>query len=182
MSTQHQALTSKVFDLFQYEKILQNSTIGFLLLLQLANKRKKLFIYRKEGAWPPQGGRTKCRGKGCQVWRVRAPLLQVQPPSVNQTQTKGEGATSMDEGLPPQEGATSPRGAHLPRPTSSNLIRFTINQIPITWIVFPLTFGLTLPLILLQICPPLFFFYFHLADFIELKCTFLGFEGKIKIK
>jgi hypothetical protein len=54
-------LTSKVFDLFQYEKVLQNSTIGFLLLLQLANKRKKLFIYRrgahgllKEGA--PSGG------------------------------------------------------------------------------------------------------------------------------
>jgi hypothetical protein len=61
MSTQHQSLTSKVFDLFQYEKVLQNSTIGFLLLLQLANKRKKLFIYRrgahgllKEGA--PSGG------------------------------------------------------------------------------------------------------------------------------
>jgi hypothetical protein len=62
MSTQHQSLTSKVFDLFQYEKVLQNSTIGFLLLLQLANKRKKLFIYRrgahgllKEGA--PSGGK-----------------------------------------------------------------------------------------------------------------------------
>ena len=61
MSTQHQSLTSKVFDLFQYEKVLQDSTIGFLLLLQLANKRKKLFIYRrgahgllKEGA--PSGG------------------------------------------------------------------------------------------------------------------------------
>jgi hypothetical protein len=60
MSTQHRSLTSKVFVLFQYEKVLQNSTIGFLLLLQLANKRKKLFIYRKEGAWAPQGGRTTC--------------------------------------------------------------------------------------------------------------------------
>ena len=47
MSTQHQSLTSKVFDLFQYEKVLQSSTIGFLLLLQLANERKKLFIYRR---------------------------------------------------------------------------------------------------------------------------------------
>jgi hypothetical protein len=28
-------------------KVLQNITIGFLLLLQLANKRKKLFIYRR---------------------------------------------------------------------------------------------------------------------------------------
>jgi hypothetical protein len=110
------------------------------------------------------------------------PLLSYQPPSVKILQGKGEGATSLHKGLPPQEGATSPRGAHLPRPTSSILKRFAINQIPITWIVFPLTFGLTLLLILLQICPPLFFFYFHLADFIELKCTFLGFEGKIKIK
>jgi hypothetical protein len=130
MSTQHQALTSKVFDLFQYEKILQNSTIGFLLLLQLANKRKKLFIYRKEGAWPPQGGRTKWRGKGCQVWRVRAPLLQVQPPSVNQTQTKGEGATSMDEGLPPQEVRhLSKRGAPFKAHRCSNLTRFTNHQL-----------------------------------------------------
>jgi hypothetical protein len=88
----------------------------------------------------------------------------------------------MDEGLPPQKGATSPRGAHLPRPTSSILTRFTINQIPITWIVFPLTFRLTLHSSLLHFCPPLFFFLFHLADFSELKCTFLGFEGKIKIK
>ena len=123
------------------------------------------------------------------------PLLSYQPPSAKILQGKGEGATSLHKGLPPQEGATSlhkglppqegatsPRGAHLPRPTSSILKRFAINQIPITWIVFPLTFGLTLLLILLQICPPLFFFYFHLADFIELKCTFLGFEGKIKIK
>jgi hypothetical protein len=28
-------------------KVLQNITIGFLLLLQLTNKRKKLFIYRR---------------------------------------------------------------------------------------------------------------------------------------
>jgi hypothetical protein len=163
-------------------KVLQNITIGFLLLLQLANKRKKLFIYRKEGAWPPQGGRTKWRGVGCQVERVGCHFSHTNHQVSKILQGKGEGATSLHKGLPPQEGATSPRGAHLPRPTSSILKRFAINQIPITWIVFPLTFGLTLLLILLQICPPLFLFYFHLADFIELKCTFLGFEGKIKIK
>jgi hypothetical protein len=79
MSTQHQSLTSKVFDLFQYEKVLQNSTIGFLLLLQLANKRKKLFIYRKEGAWPPQGGRTKWRASGLPSGESGLPLLPLQP-------------------------------------------------------------------------------------------------------
>jgi hypothetical protein len=31
----------------------------------------------------------------------------------NQLMNKGEGATSRACGLPPQEGATSPRGAHL---------------------------------------------------------------------
>ena len=47
MSTQHQSLTSKVFDLFQYEKVLQNSTIGFLLLLQLKNERRGSLIYTR---------------------------------------------------------------------------------------------------------------------------------------
>ena len=83
MSTQHRSLTSKVFDLFQYEKVLQNSTIGFLLLLQLANKRKKLFIYRKEGAWAPQGGRNTWREVGCQVGESGLPPL----PSSNKCQT-----------------------------------------------------------------------------------------------
>jgi hypothetical protein len=40
-------LTSKVFDLFQYEKVLQNSTIGFLLLLQLKNERRGSLIYTR---------------------------------------------------------------------------------------------------------------------------------------
>jgi hypothetical protein len=47
MSTQHRSLTSKVFDLFQYEKVLQNSTIGFLLLLQLNNERRGSLIYTR---------------------------------------------------------------------------------------------------------------------------------------
>jgi hypothetical protein len=143
MSTQHQALTSKVFDLFQYEKILQNSTIGFLLLLQLANKRKKLFIYRrgahgllKEGA--PSGGMWAAK------WGEWAATSPPSPTSVNKLNHKGEGATSCNHRLPPQEGATSPRGAHLPRPTSSISKRFPINQHPIKWILSPLTFGLTL--------------------------------------
>ena len=43
-------LTSKVFDLFQYEKVLQNSTIGFLLKLQLANKEEGALYLYKRGA------------------------------------------------------------------------------------------------------------------------------------
>jgi hypothetical protein len=31
----------------------------------------------------------------------------------NKLKSKGEGAISLHNGLPPQEGATSPRGAHL---------------------------------------------------------------------
>ena len=34
---------------------------------KLANKRKSSHIYTKEGAWPPQGGRTKWCDMGCQV-------------------------------------------------------------------------------------------------------------------
>jgi hypothetical protein len=130
MSTQHQSLTSKVFDLFQYEKVLQDSTIDFLLLLQLANKRKRLFIYRrgahgllKEGA--PSGGMWAAK------WGEWAATFPPSPTSVNKLNHKGEGATS-------------PRGAHLPRPTRSISKRFPINQHPIKWILSPLTFGLTL--------------------------------------
>jgi hypothetical protein len=60
-------LTSKVFDLFQYEKVLQNSTIGFLLKLQLTNERRELFIYTrgahgllKEGAPSGDQRAAKC--------------------------------------------------------------------------------------------------------------------------
>jgi hypothetical protein len=70
----------------------------------------------------------------------KVPLLPSLSPSVNPLQSKGEGATSMDEGLPPQEGATSPRGAHLPISTCSSPTRFAINQHPIKWILSPLTF------------------------------------------
>jgi hypothetical protein len=95
MSTQHQSLTSKVFDLFQYEKVLQNSTIGFLLLLQLANKRKKLFIYRrgahgllKEGA--PSGGMWAAKWG---EWAATSPYLTNKCQST--LKMKGEGATSL---------------------------------------------------------------------------------------
>jgi hypothetical protein len=113
MSTQHQALTSKVFDLFQYEKILQNSTIGFLLLLQLANKRKKLFIYRKEGAWPPQGGRTKWRDVGCQVGRVGCHFSHTNQQVSKHSKAKGRAPPLCIRGChlkrapPLQEGRTS---------------------------------------------------------------------------
>jgi hypothetical protein len=43
-------------------------------------------------------------------WAATSPhYLQVS----NQKSKQGEGATSLTCGLPPQEGATSPRGAHL---------------------------------------------------------------------
>jgi hypothetical protein len=58
-------------------------------------------------------------GSGLPSVGDKVPLLPSLSPSVNPLQSKGEGATSMDEGLPPQKGATSPRGAHLPRPTNS---------------------------------------------------------------
>ena len=106
------------------------------------------------------------------------PPLHTNQTSVNHHQNKGEGATSIPHGLSPQEGATSPRGAHLPRPTCSYLKRYGINQLPIKNILSLLTTWLTLPLSLLQFCPPLFFFYFDLADFIELKCPFLGFVDR----
>jgi hypothetical protein len=112
MSTQHRSLTSKVFDLFQYEKVLQNSTIGFLLLLQLTNKRKKLFIYRrgahgllKEGA--PSGGMWAAK------WGEWAATSPPSPTSVNKLNHKGEGATLVTIGChlkrapPLQEGRTS---------------------------------------------------------------------------
>ena len=54
-------------------------------------------------------------------------------------QIKGEGAISLHHGLRPQEGATSPRGAHLPIPTCSNQMRYVSNQLPISLILSPLT-------------------------------------------
>ena len=71
--------------------------------------------------------------------RARAPLLPIHPTSVNLNQSKGEAATSLHQGLPPQEGATSPRGAHL---LYSHVLKskgFAINQISIKYILSPLT-------------------------------------------
>ena len=70
---------------------------------------------------------------------ARAPPLHTLITSVNQHQTQEEGATSLNHGLPPQEGATSQRGAHLSNSICSNQMRSQVNQVPITWIVFPLT-------------------------------------------
>jgi hypothetical protein len=69
---------------------------------------------------------------GCQVWRVRAPLLHTNQACVNQKLKQGMSATSPLHRLPPQEGATSPRGAHLLSHMCSNLMRSPINQVPIT--------------------------------------------------
>jgi hypothetical protein len=67
------------------------------------------------------------------------PLLSHYHHMSNQLLNQGEGATSRACGLPPQEGATSPRGAHLPRPTCSYLKRYSLNQISIKYILSPLT-------------------------------------------
>jgi hypothetical protein len=69
-------------------------------------------------------------------WAATSPLFKHMS---KQLMGKGEGATSINKGLPPQEGATSPRGAHLSNSRCSNQMRSQVNQVPITWIVFPLT-------------------------------------------
>jgi hypothetical protein len=62
-----------------------------------------------------------------------------QPQVSNPFKSEGEGATSRACGLPPQKGATSPRGAHLPRPTCSIFKRSPINHNPIKSKLSPLT-------------------------------------------
>ena len=132
MSTQHQSLTSKVFDLFQYEKVLQNSTIGFLLLLQLQKMREEAHLFIQEGRMASSRRAHQVEGCGLPSVRARAPLLHIHQTHVNQKPNEGEGATSLNTKLPPQEGATSPRGAHLSNSRSSNQEGSSINQHPIT--------------------------------------------------
>jgi hypothetical protein len=138
MSTQHQSLTSKVFDLFQYEKVLQNSTIGFLLLLQLANKRKKLFIYRKRAHGLLKEGAPHVREWAAKWGRVGCHLSSLQT-SVKTAQGQGRGRHLH------QQGAATSRGRHLskrgapPKAHMLNQMRFPINQVPIKWILSPLT-------------------------------------------
>jgi hypothetical protein len=60
--------------------------------------------------------------KGLPSGESGLPLLPTLITSVNQYLDEGEGATSLTHGLPPQKGATSSRGVHLPRPTSSILM------------------------------------------------------------
>jgi hypothetical protein len=105
---------------------------------KLKNERRGSLIYTrgahgllKEGA--PSGE------NGLPSGRDRVTLLHpYQQVSIN-IMNKGEGATSRAYGLPPQEGATSPRGAHLSNSRSSNLVGYAINQIPISLILSPLT-------------------------------------------
>jgi hypothetical protein len=132
-------MTSKVFDLFQYEKVLQHSTIGFLLLLPLANKRKKLFIYTQEGRMASSRRAHQVVIKGLPSVREEGATSPHPQQVSNKLKSEGEGATSKACGLPPQKGATSPRGAHLPRPTCSYLKRYSFNQISIKYILSPLT-------------------------------------------
>ena len=113
---------------------------------------------------------------------TKAPPLHTLITSVNQHQTQEEGATSLNHGLPPQEGATSPRGAHLSNSRCSYLMRYAINQHPIKCILSPLTFSWLLPLMFLQTCPPLSFLFLTWLIFIELKWFFWVFESKINFE
>ena len=170
-------MTSKVLILFQNRKSITIASLYkcFLPKLQLANRGKSSLIYTQEGSMASSRRAHHVLWNGLPSGGARAPLLFIHQTSVRQIISKGEGATSINHGLPPQEGATSPRGAHLSNSRCSNQMRYAINHVSTTWILSPLTLSLSS----LQICPPLFFFYFDLADFIELKCLFWVFEGKI---
>jgi hypothetical protein len=106
------------------------------------------------------------------------PLLH----NINKCQSnpnKEEGATSFPW-------AATSRGRHLSKrgapPFPHAQIKKICNQsTPNQVYLVPFDLLIDFALSLLQICPPLFFFYFDLADFIELKCLFWVFEGKIKI-
>ena len=82
-------------------------------------------------------------GYGLPSEGARAPLLHTYQTSVNQKSNQEEGTTSISHGLPPQEGATSPRGAHLSMPMCSNLEGYGINQVPINMIFVPFDSFLT---------------------------------------
>jgi hypothetical protein len=76
--------------------------------------------------------------KGLPSVGKRAPSPHIST-SVKSIHDQEGGTTSFNCRLPPQEGATSPRGAHLSMPTCSYLKRYPFNQVPITWILSPLT-------------------------------------------
>ena len=128
----------------------------------------------KEGAPSVSNGVAKCGRVGCHLSTLQT--------SVKSNHIQGEGATSFICGLPPQEGATSPRGAHLSMPMCSYLLRYGINQVPINFILSPLTPSWLLPLIFLQPCPPLSFLFLTWLIFIELKWLFWVFESKINFE
>jgi hypothetical protein len=123
-----------------------NSTIGFSSQAPTNKSRKRalLFIqqwvefprrrahgFSKEGAPSVEDEAAKCGRVGCHLSTLQT--------SVKSNHIQGEGATSFICGLPPQEGATSPRGAHLSMPMCSYLLRYGINQVPINFILSPLT-------------------------------------------
>jgi len=112
-------------------------------------------------------------------WAATSPLFKHMS---KQLMGKGEGATSINKGLPPQEGTTSPRGAHLSNSICSYLCRYSINQVPNRIILSPLTTFWLLPLSFLQTCPPLSFLFLTWLIFIELKCLFWVFESKINFE
>jgi hypothetical protein len=67
------------------------------------------------------------------------PPIHINQQVSNKVKHKGEGATSLNHRLPPQKGATSPRGAHLFSHMCSNQIIYAINHVPNGVILSPLT-------------------------------------------
>jgi hypothetical protein len=134
-------LTSKVLILFQNRKSITIASLYkcFLPKLQLANREKSSLIYTQEGRMASSRRAHQVVSKGLPSVESGLPLLSHYYHMSNQIQTEEEGATSFLHGLPPQEGATSPRGAHLLSHMCSNPKRYGINQLPIKCILSPLT-------------------------------------------
>ena len=157
--------------------------------LQLTSQGGELSYLYNQRWWYQGEGRMAWSRRAHQVegmelpsvgeWAAASPQsLQV----LNQKSKQGEGATSLTCGLPPQEGATSPRGAHLSSHMCSYLSRYSINQVPIKIILSPLTPFWLFPFNFLQPCPPLSFLFLTWLIFIELKCLFWVFESKINFE
>jgi hypothetical protein len=123
-----------------------NITIGFYSQVPTNKSRKRAFLFiqqwvefprrrehgfSKEGAPSVEDEAAKCGRVGCHLSTLQT--------SVKSNHIQGEGTTSFICGLPPQEGATSPRGAHLSMPMCSYLLRYGINQVPINFNLSPLT-------------------------------------------
>jgi hypothetical protein len=124
-----------------------NSTIGFSSQAPTNQQRGESSLFIQEMVKIPRRGAhgllkegapsVSNRAAKCGEWAATSPHFNT---SVNSNQSQEEGATSLNHGLPPQEGATSPRGAHLSNShmLKSKKISKSIT-LPINLILSPLT-------------------------------------------